>query len=48
MNEWRKSKRSAENGGECVEVSEWRKSTRSAQNGGDCVEVRTATRDEEQ
>jgi hypothetical protein len=38
---WRKSKRSSENGGACVEVKEqWRKSTRSTENGGNCVEVR--------
>jgi hypothetical protein len=39
--EWRKSKRSSENGGNCVEVKElWRTSRRSTDNGGDCVEVR--------
>lgn len=37
--DWRKSTRSGQNGGNCVEVAEWRKSTRSGQNGGDCVEV---------
>ncbi len=38
---WRKSKRSTNNGGNCVEVKEvWRKSKRSTDNGGDCVEVR--------
>ena len=37
--EWRKSARSAENGGDCVEVAiDWRKSTRSAEQGS-CVEV---------
>jgi hypothetical protein len=36
---WRKSTRSGDNGGNCVEVAEWRKSRRSAGNGGDCVEV---------
>jgi hypothetical protein len=44
---WRKSRRSSENGGECVEVAAvllgndaaWRKSTRSSENGGMCVEV---------
>jgi hypothetical protein len=37
---WRKSSRSADNGGDCVEVSAtWRKSSRSGSNGGDCVEV---------
>ncbi len=39
--EWRKSKRSSDNGGACVEVKElWQKSKRSTDNGGDCVEVR--------
>lgn len=38
--DWRKSARSAENGGDCVEVAlSWRKSVRSAENGGNCVEV---------
>lgn len=44
---WRKSRRSGENGGECVEVAavflgndaHWRKSRRSSENGGECVEV---------
>jgi hypothetical protein len=38
--QWRKSTRSAGNGGECVEVAaaRWRKSTRST-SGGECVEV---------
>ena len=41
MNEvqWRKSSRSAENGGNCVELARWRKSSQSGQNGGNCVEV---------
>jgi Domain of unknown function (DUF397) len=37
--EWRKSTRSGDNGGNCVEVAPWRKASRSGDNGGDCVEV---------
>jgi hypothetical protein len=38
--DWRKSARSGENGGDCVEVAlSWRKSARSSENGGNCVEV---------
>jgi Domain of unknown function (DUF397) len=38
--EWRKSSRSGDNGGACVEVATvWRKSSHSGDNGGDCVEV---------
>lgn len=48
---WRKSRRSSENGGECVEIaavslgndSAWRKSRRSGENGGNCVEVARST-----
>ncbi|MCO5967324.1 DUF397 domain-containing protein [Actinoallomurus soli] len=36
---WRKSSRSSDQGGQCVEVAEWRKSSRSSDQGGDCVEV---------
>lgn len=36
---WRKSTRSADNGGNCVELAVWRKSSRSTDNGGDCVEI---------
>lgn len=37
---WRKSLRSANNGGDCVELAvQWRKSRRSANNGGNCVEI---------
>ncbi len=36
---WRKSSRSADNGGHCVELAVWRKSTRSTDNGGACVEL---------
>lgn len=37
---WRKSARSAGNGGQCVEVAAvWRKSSRSGGNGGSCVEA---------
>jgi hypothetical protein len=37
---WRKSSRSGENGGNCVEVAAvWRKSSRSGENGGMCVQV---------
>ncbi|GGM52632.1 toxin [Longimycelium tulufanense] len=39
---WRKSSRSASNGGNCVEVGAWRKSSRSGSNGGACVEVAPA------
>jgi hypothetical protein len=42
--EWRKSSRSAHQGGECVEVAQWRKSSRSGHQGGDCVEVAHASR----
>jgi hypothetical protein len=43
--DWRKSERSAQNGGNCVEIAiDWRKSARSGQNGGDCVEVAVAGR----
>ncbi|XRQ03872.1 DUF397 domain-containing protein [Actinomadura welshii] len=39
--QWRKSQRSASNGGNCIELAAlpWRKSTRSGSNGGDCVEL---------
>lgn len=38
--DWRKASRSAENGGNCVEVATlWRKARRSAQSGGACVEI---------
>lgn len=41
--EWRKSKRSSDNGGDCVETvvveAAWRTSTHSSDNGGNCVEV---------
>ncbi|MCO6006844.1 DUF397 domain-containing protein [Actinoallomurus purpureus] len=37
--EWRKSTRSGDNGGACVEVAVWRKASRSGDNGGDCFEV---------
>jgi hypothetical protein len=37
--QWRKSSRSGDNGGQCVEVTVWRKSSRSGSNGGECVEV---------
>lgn len=37
---WRKASRSAENGGNCVEVAAvWRKARRSNENGGECVEL---------
>jgi uncharacterized protein DUF397 len=39
---WRKSSRSGDHGGACVEVASlWRKSSRSADHGGNCVEVAT-------
>ena len=38
--QWRKSSRSTDSGGDCVEVAAvWRKSSRSTNTGGDCVEV---------
>ncbi|MES9542020.1 MULTISPECIES: DUF397 domain-containing protein [unclassified Actinomadura] len=38
--QWRKSSRSAHEGGECVEVASlWRKSSHSGHEGGDCIEV---------
>jgi hypothetical protein len=40
--EWRKSSRSTDTGGNCVElaaVPAWRKSSRSGDTGGSCVEV---------
>ncbi|MEV4256148.1 DUF397 domain-containing protein [Spirillospora sp. NPDC049652] len=41
---WRKSSRSSEQGGECVEIADlssaqWRKSSRSSQGGQNCVEI---------
>jgi hypothetical protein len=43
---WRKSSRSNDNGGDCVEIGlpplTWRKSSRSGDNGGNCVEVAAA------
>ncbi|THV43437.1 DUF397 domain-containing protein [Glycomyces buryatensis] len=42
--EWKKSSRSSNTGGNCVEARylsrEWKKSSRSGNNGGDCVEAR--------
>jgi len=41
--EWRKSRYSGQNGGQCVEIaSVWRKSSYSGNNGGDCVEIASA------
>jgi hypothetical protein len=37
--QWRKSSRSGDTGGQCVEVASWRKSGRSTDTGGNCVEV---------
>ncbi|MGH3319980.1 MAG: DUF397 domain-containing protein [Streptosporangiaceae bacterium] len=43
---WRTSRRSASNGGDCVEVAPvWRKASRSSANGGDCVEVAALDRE---
>lgn len=39
MGQWRKSNRSTNTGGDCVEVATWRKSSRSTDTGGNCVEV---------
>jgi hypothetical protein len=36
---WRKSSRSSNNQGNCVEVAAWRKSSRSSNNQGACVEI---------
>jgi Domain of unknown function (DUF397) len=37
---WRTARRSADNGGACIEVAAtWRTARRSADNGGNCVEV---------
>jgi hypothetical protein len=37
---WRKSSRSGDTGGQCVEVASlWRKSSHSSGTGGECVEV---------
>ncbi|MEV5753379.1 DUF397 domain-containing protein [Actinoallomurus sp. NPDC052308] len=36
---WRKSSRSSDQGGQCVEVAQWSKSSRSSDQGGNCVEV---------
>lgn len=42
---WRKSRRSGNNGGSCVETALlWRKSARSGNNGGECVETAAAGR----
>ncbi|WP_242903113.1 DUF397 domain-containing protein [Actinomadura terrae] len=40
---WRKSGRSAHQGGECVEVGQWRKSSHSGPHGGECVEIADAS-----
>jgi hypothetical protein len=37
--QWRKSSRSTDTGGNCVEVATWQKSSRSGDTGGSCVEV---------
>ncbi|MEV0406354.1 DUF397 domain-containing protein [Actinoallomurus sp. NPDC050550] len=37
--QWRKSSRSTDNGGACVEIAVWRKASHSGDNGGNCVEV---------
>jgi hypothetical protein len=39
LDQWRKSNRSTDTGGNCVEVATWRKSSRSGDTGGSCVEV---------
>ncbi|THV42817.1 DUF397 domain-containing protein [Glycomyces buryatensis] len=39
-NEWKKSSRSGNQGGDCLEAR-WKKSSRSSNQGGDCVEART-------
>lgn len=39
---WRKSSRSNQAGGDCVE---WRRSSRSSGQGGECVEARTSQTD---
>jgi hypothetical protein len=41
--DWRKTSRSTENQGNCVEVAlDWRKASRSGENQGNCVEVAVA------
>ncbi|GAA4625787.1 hypothetical protein GCM10023196_031330 [Actinoallomurus vinaceus] len=40
---WRKSSRSGDTGGDCVEITVWRKSSRSGHTGGDCVEITILT-----
>jgi hypothetical protein len=38
--QWRKSSRSSDTGGQCVEIAAvWRTSSRSTDTGGNCVEV---------
>jgi hypothetical protein len=37
--QWRKSSRSPNEGGQCIEVALWRKSTRSDNSTGQCIEV---------
>jgi hypothetical protein len=45
--EWRKARRSGQNGGNCVEiVALWRNARRSGENGGACVEVAVWKTDE--
>ncbi|MDL4815571.1 DUF397 domain-containing protein [Actinomadura opuntiae] len=41
---WRKSSRSGENGGNCIELAglSWRKSSHSASNAAECVELADA------
>lgn len=41
---WRKSGRSSEEGGMCVEVAAWRKSSHSDEQGGTCVEIAAGDR----
>ncbi|GAA4614145.1 hypothetical protein GCM10023195_61640 [Actinoallomurus liliacearum] len=36
---WRKTSRSTNTEGDCVEIAAWRKSSRSGDTGGDCVEI---------
>ncbi|MDN3352313.1 DUF397 domain-containing protein [Actinomadura sp. DC4] len=45
LDQWRKSSRSTDTGGQCVELAvTWQKSSRSGDTGGQCVEVAALTR----
>lgn len=45
VDQWRKSSRSGDTGGNCVELAAvWRTSSRSGDTGGQCVEVTVLSR----